>query len=109
MRKRFGNILLLLVAFQVVQTNICIAQEFKAEFTVPLGNINLSDPFIFADNTDNTYYMYGSGGNGTVMARASKDLKMWTDRFVVYKVAADDWAGPKAPTWAAEVHKYNGK
>lgn len=102
--KKFLSLLILLVLIK-----ICNAQEFREEFTVPLGNINLSDPFIFADNTDKTYYMYGSGGNGTVMARASKDLKMWTERFVVYKFPADHWAGPKAPSWAAEVHKYKGK
>lgn len=88
---------------------VCLAQDFKAEFNVPIGDVNLSDPFIFADNSDNTYYMYGSGGNGSVMARASKDLKNWTDRFVVYKFPAEHWAGVKAPCWAAEVHKYKGK
>lgn len=87
----------------------CFAQEFRAEYKVPLADINLSDPFIFADDTDNTYYMYGSGGNGTVMARASKDLKLWTDRFVVYKFPSTHWAGERAPSWAAEVHKYKGK
>lgn len=90
-------------------TTVCLTQDLKEEYNVPLGNINLSDPFIFADKSDNTYYMYGSGGNGTVMARASKDLKNWTDRFVVYKFPAEHWAGEKAPSWAAEVHKYKGK
>ncbi|HOO99652.1 MAG TPA: glycoside hydrolase family 43 protein [Bacteroidales bacterium] len=86
-----------------------LAQEFRPEFNVPLGNINLSDPFIYADGSDQTYYMYGSGGNGMVMARASKDLKLWTDRFVVYRFPDDHWAGNRASCWAAEVHKYKGK
>jgi len=55
------------------------AQSVTDEYKVPLNNISLSDPFIFADKSDSTYYMYGSGGNGTVMCRASKDLKNWTD------------------------------
>jgi len=97
--------LLMLLAF----VKVCLAQDFNPEFNIPLGNVNLSDPFIFADNGDNTYYMYGSGGNGMVMARASKDLKNWTDRFVVYKFPAEHWAGAKAPCWAAEVHKYKDK
>ena len=88
---------------------LCSSQDFKEEFKVPLGDIYLSDPFIFADKTDNTYYMYGSGGNGTVMARASKDLMTWTDRFVVFRFTSDHWAGEKAPSWAAEVHQYKGK
>jgi hypothetical protein len=81
----------------------------KEEYKVPLSDINLSDPFIFADISDTTYYMYGSGGNGTVMARTSKDLKMWTDRFVVYKFPEGHWAGDRAPSWAAEVHKYRNR
>lgn len=103
--KNIAISLLMLLAI----TTVCLAQDFKEEYNVPLADINLSDPFIFADNSDNTYYMYGSGGNGTVMARASKDLKNWTDRFAVYKFPAEHWAGEKAPCWAAEVHKYKGK
>lgn len=104
MKKKVFSFLMLLAI-----TTVCLTQDLKEEYNVPLGNINLSDPFIFADKNDNTYYMYGSGGNGTVMARASKDLKNWTDRFVVYKFPAEHWAGEKAPSWAAEVHKYKGK
>ncbi len=85
------------------------AQSNNDVYNVLLSDISLSDPFIYADKTDNTYYMYGSGGNGTVMCRASKDLKNWTDRFVVYQFPAEHWAGPKAPSWAAEVHNYKGK
>jgi len=85
------------------------AQSVTDEYKVPLNDISLSDPFILADKSDSTYYMYGSGGNGTVMCRASKDLKNWTDRFIVFQFPADHWAGPNAPCWAAEVHKYKGK
>lgn len=89
--------------------SFCLAQSGNEEYTVPLGNINLSDPFIFADKSDKTYYMYGSGRNGEVRCRASKDLLNWTEQFVVIKFTADHWAGDKAPTWAAEVHEYKGK
>jgi hypothetical protein len=85
------------------------SQSVNDDFKVSVSDISLSDPFIFADKTDNTYYVYGSGGNGTVMCRASKDLKNWTDRFVVYQFPADHWAGAKAPSWAAEVFNYKGK
>ena len=101
------NVFIFLLLFACVSFGN--AQEFKPEFRVPLADINLSDPFIVADESDHTYYMYGSGGGGSVMARASKDLKSWTERFVVYKFPETHWAGPKAPCWAAEVHKYKGK
>ncbi len=93
----------------VVLSLSCPAQNAKDEYNVSVSDIRLSDPFIFADKSDQTYYMYGSGGAGTVMCRASKDLKNWTDRFVVYQFPAEHWAGPKAPSWAAEVHQYKGK
>ena len=85
------------------------AQSIKEKYNVSVSEIYLSDPFIVADESDNTYYMYGSGGNGIVFSRASKDLKNWTEPFTVYKFPASHWAGDKAPNWAAEVHKYKGK
>lgn len=93
----------------ILQILFCPAQNTREEYTVPLGDIYLSDPFIFADDSDHTYYMYGSGGGGVVYSRASKDLKNWTEPFAVYRFPAGHWAGENAPSWAAEVHKYKGK
>jgi len=102
------NIILSLLMF-VVQISYCLAQSNKEKYNVSVSKIYLSDPFIVADESDNTYYMYGSGSNGLVYSRASKDLKNWTEPFIVYKFPASHWAGDKAPNWAAEVHKYKGK
>lgn len=85
------------------------AQGMKEEYNVPLSGIRLSDPFIYLDETDKTYYMYGSGGGGVVYGRASKDLRNWTGPFAVYRFPAGHWAGDNAPSWASEVHKYKGK
>ncbi|NSW94014.1 MAG: family 43 glycosylhydrolase [Bacteroidales bacterium] len=90
-------------------TSLLIPQDAPEDYKIAVSEIYLSDPFIFADETDSTYYMYGSGGNGTVMCYASKDLKYWSDRFIVYRFRESHWAGPKAPSWAAEVHKYKGR
>ncbi len=87
----------------------CSSQSGNRDYNVSVSDIYLSDPFVFADNTDNTYYLYGTGGGGTVMARASKDLRNWTQRFIVYDFPEDHWAGENAPTWAAEVHEYQGQ
>lgn len=92
-----------------VMALICKAQSIKEEYNVPVNKIYLSDPFIVADESVHTYFMYGSGGKGVIYSRASKDLKNWTEPFIVYQFPSDHWAGDKAPSWAAEVHKYKGK
>lgn len=102
------NILFLLFGISGILFGSCIAQQNDYDYKVPLKDIYLSDPFVFADKSDNTYYMYGSGGNGKVLARASKNLRNWTEPFVVYDFPANHWAGHKAPSWASEVHKYKG-
>jgi hypothetical protein len=103
----YKSVFSIVVSFALI--SLISAQNVKEEYKVPLGNIYLSDPFIYADKTSHTYYMYGSGGRGTVMARASKDLQNWSEPFLVYKFPAEHWAGDRAPSWAAEVHKYKGK
>ena len=78
-------------------------------YDVPITSIRCSDPFILADASDHTYYMYSSGGGGRVMGRASKDLQNWTEPFTVMQFPATHWAGDRAASWAAEVHRYRGK
>lgn len=85
------------------------AQGTAEEYPVKIADIRCSDPFIFADETDQTYYMYSSGGGGRVMSRASKDLENWTQPFVVLQFGEGHWAGSRAASWASEVHKYKGK
>lgn len=87
--------------------SFCSAQN--KEYPVSISDIRLSDPFVFGDISDSTYYLYGSGGGGVVYCRASKDLKNWTERFEVYRFPSTHWAGENASNWASEVHKYKGK
>ena len=79
------------------------------EYNVHISEVRCSDPFIFADDTDNTYYMYSTGGRGKVMSRASKDLVYWTQAYPVMEFTDEHWAGANAASWAAEVHAYKGK
>lgn len=74
-----------------------------------ISEIRCSDPFILADNSDNTYYMYSTGGRGVVYARASKNLEDWTKPFEVMRFTDEHWAGSNAASWASEVHLYKGK
>lgn len=78
-------------------------------YPVHVSKVWASDPFIYADETDHTYYMYQSGGGGRVNSRASKDLVYWTQPFTVMEFTDAHWAGAKAASWASEVHKYKGK
>ena len=78
-------------------------------YNIPITSIRCSDPFILPDASDHTYYMYSTGGGGRVMGRASKDLLNWTEPFVVMEFPESHWAGNRAASWAAEVHKYRGK
>lgn len=89
--------------------SIACSQKQQEVYSVPLTSIRCSDPFIYADSSDNTYYMYSTGGGGRVMARASKDLVNWTEPFTVMSFSDKHWAGSKAASWASEVHFYKGK
>jgi len=80
-----------------------------AQYTERINTIRASDPFVFADKTDSTYYMYSTGGWGKVMARSSKNLEYWSKPFIVMSFPESHWAGSKAPCWASEVHFYKGK
>lgn len=86
---------------------VCSAQE--SIYTVPITSIRCSDPFIYPDATDSTYYMYSTGGGGRVMARASKDLVNWTEPFCVMEFPEGHWGGAGTSSWASEVHFYKGK
>lgn len=68
-------------------------------------DILLSDPFIFADEASQTYYMTGTGG----MLWKSKDLKVWDGPIRVAQTDPQSWMGPNPNIWAAEIHKHNGK
>ena len=94
-----------------ILTAFCAALPSLAQevYNVPISSIRCSDPFIYPDPTDNTYYMYSTGGGGRVMSRASKDLVNWTEPFEVMRFTDSHWAGSRAPSWAAEMHYYKGR
>lgn len=72
---------------------------------IPLDSIQLSDPFVFADEKSQTYYMTGTGG----MVWKSKDLATWSGPYRVVEVNPNSWMGPHPMIWAAEIHQYQGK
>ena len=72
---------------------------------VPTDSIQLSDPFVLADQATKTYYMTGTGG----LMWKSKDLERWSGPYRVTETDPQSWMGPNPMIWAAELHEYQGK
>ena len=83
---------------------------------IKLGDLSVHDPFILADKSSQTYYLYNSaggnltGGRGSgVLAYKSKNLDTWDGPYLVFTVPQGIWANPAHGAWAPEVHEYKGK
>lgn len=72
--------------------------------TTTLDEMNMSDPFVYADDATKTYYLTSSGGS----IYTSKDLKNWTGPYGAYDVTST-WMGGVRNVAAAEIHHVNGK
>ncbi|MGE4489044.1 MAG: glycoside hydrolase family 43 protein [Kiritimatiellales bacterium] len=101
-RRKFSEIFVyvLLTAFAAAETA-----------NLRTGSIRIRDPFIYADASNKTYYMYaqsanraGSGYQG-VEVYASTDLKAWTAPETVLTIPGN-WN--IRSVWAPEMHEYNG-
>lgn len=76
--------------------------------------MHLHDPFIVADRTTRTYYLFtrneaamtGDKRLGT-MVYTSRALKHWTRPKLAFVLPPNVWA--KAGSWAPEVHQWRGK
>lgn len=81
-----------------------------------LPEIPIHDPWMFADETTKTYYLYtatrrdASGApRAGVVTYKSSDLKTWDGPYLVFSVPDGIWANPLEGAWAPEVHRYRGK
>lgn len=82
--------------------------------TLELPQMPLHDPWMLADQSTHTYYLYTSNvpslsktaGAGT-MVYTSHDLKHWTEPKVVFTPEKLTWA--KQGAWAPEVHLFRGR
>lgn len=80
-----------------------------------LSDIHIRDPFVVADKSSGTYYMYASISNRLhtidstqgVEVYTSRDLVHWNEPQPVYIIPDDFWAHHFI--WAPEVHPFNGK
>ncbi len=90
--------------------------SFVSAAELALSDFRAHDPFILAEQSNKTYYLYTSITNGAlprgksgVVAYKSKDLNTWQGPEVVFRVPDNLWANPAHGAWAPEVHKYNDK
>lgn len=101
----FAALLLLIVA----------CQPPKPKTALTIHDIRVRDPFILADKSTNTYYLYAQKGNRLnradtlrgVEVYTSTDLVNFTDPQPVFICDSAFWGGNHV--WAPEVHSYNGK
>jgi beta-xylosidase len=81
-----------------------------------LPDFRVHDPWILADKSRQTYFLYSSAGpgmtgqnrSGTLFYK-SKDLASWEGPFIAFVCPDDSWADPRQGAWAPEVHAYQGK
>ena len=100
-------------AVMVLPNRLMMAQEARAA-TLTLPSMPLHDPWMLANETDHTYYLYTSNvaalsgvqGTGTMVYR-SIDLKQWEKPVVVFSTSEMHWAQKGA--WAPEVHRWKGR
>jgi hypothetical protein len=78
--------------------------EPREIITIVIDSLNMSDPYILADDATKTYYLTSSGG----CIYTSKDLKNWTGPYPAYDVRGT-WMEGINFVAAAEIHKVNGK
>ena len=81
-----------------------------------LSEFRVHDPWILADRSTKTYYLYSSappaltGRNraGTLFYK-SRDLATWDGPYIAFVCPADAWADPHIGAWAPEVHAFHGR
>lgn len=73
--------------------------------TTSFDSLQLSDPFILADEETQMYYLVGSGGS----LWKSTNMKKWTGPYQYITVDTTSWIGTAPRIWAPELHKYKGK
>ena len=104
------------VLASIASGQIPATQPTTAPATMQLPQMPLHDPWIVADASTKTYYLYTSNiprltgvQHRGIMAYASTDLKNWSRPQAVFAVPTDSWADASAAPWAPEVHTYRGK
>ncbi|MCL4179232.1 MAG: family 43 glycosylhydrolase [Verrucomicrobia bacterium] len=84
-------------------------------FPIPIADLRIRDPFVYADPATKSYYLYAQTGNRRVEAQPglgvevyrSRDLTNWSEPTLVFRRPADFWGGTEI--WAPEMHALGGR
>ena len=74
---------------------------------IPTDGVHIRDPFVLADSSDGTYYMYGTTRGDGFDVFSSRDLETWQGPRAIFQRTPDFWGDQCF--WAAECHAYKGK
>lgn len=81
------------------------------DYNLGVADINIRDPYVFADKNSGKYYMpaslFGQKGERAFKMYESKDLKKWRDLGVCFRADADFWG--KRDFWAPDMFEFGGK
>ncbi|WP_457101692.1 glycoside hydrolase family 43 protein [Microbacterium sp. P5_E9] len=78
--------------------------------TAVLADFWTHDPFILANESDRTYYLYTSSPTAPVVTvYRSADLRNWVGPTTVFEIPDGSWANPAESPWAPEVHEFEGR
>ncbi len=67
----------------------------------------MGDPFLYYEEEDKTFYLYGTTGGRRFDYYTSKDLKEWQLGGTCFNPTSSDWCHSRL--WAPEMHKIDGK
>lgn len=108
-RKKVNLRSLLVCSLLVLSSAVASGQRYT-----PVEEINIRDPFVYADSKTKTYYLYQSTDTiidgktrGGVIVWKSKDLKRWQGPRRVFTCPADNYLTGRV--WAPEMHVYKGR
>ncbi|MBD1420597.1 glycoside hydrolase family 43 protein [Sphingobacterium chuzhouense] len=83
-----------------------IIDTVKVAYPIPIEQLQGRDPFVFADEVSETYYLTFNNQPHFRMY-SSKDLENWKDEGYIFSAGADFWG--KQDFWAPDLYKYQNK
>ena len=108
--KNLSSMKILTTLSLIILPFLIFSQEKEIKL-IPTQDIEIRDPYIYADSISQNYYMYKNIGNSLgekgVEVFVSSDLKEWKQPQTVLLLPDDFWA--RKMVWAPEMHEYNGK